>query len=318
MTDSETSFLIDAWSFEAEQAKQLKDADTFNSDCWYHCQRDHPALSEWLQRIEIPEAVIEAMLTQDTRSTFQILGPDSFMMVIRGVNLNEGAEPDDMLSLRVLLHQGSLITLRKRPFKAIQTVRERLAQGQGADSLPQLLIDVIAALHQRIDIALDETEQVIDELEQELYTNHQLPQHTLTTMHRRLVKLNRFLQPQAAALHQAEQADLSFFNSVQQQLTNQKEAVHRITEALEALQQHVWMLREHLQQNMAEHMNRNTYWLSLIAGIFLPLGFLTGLLGVNVGGIPGTESPLAFTLLCVSLLVVGVAEFILLRRLRFW
>ena len=36
------------------------------------------------------------------------------------------------------------------------------------------------------------------------------------------------------------------------------------------------------------------YVLSVITAIFLPLGFLTGLLGINVGGIPGAENAYLF------------------------
>ena len=44
------------------------------------------------------------------------------------------------------------------------------------------------------------------------------------------------------------------------------------------------------------------YVLSVVAAIFLPLGFLTGLLGMNVGGLPGVESPYGF--IFASLLMV--------------
>ncbi|MGI9354547.1 MAG: CorA family divalent cation transporter [Rhizobiaceae bacterium] len=37
-------------------------------------------------------------------------------------------------------------------------------------------------------------------------------------------------------------------------------------------------------------MSCNTYALSIVAAIFLPLGFLTGLLGINVGGMPGLKT----------------------------
>lgn len=59
------------------------------------------------------------------------------------------------------------------------------------------------------------------------------------------------------------------------------------------------------------------YVLSVVAAIFLPLGFVTGLLGINVGGIPGTEWPWSFTVVCVALLVMagGLAEFFRRRRM---
>ena len=61
-------------------------------------------------------------------------------------------------------------------------------------------------------------------------------------------------------------------------------------------------------------MNRTMYILSIVAGIFLPLGLLTGLLGINVGGMPGTESKIAFTVVCVFLVVVAGVEYWIFRR----
>ncbi|MHC4711288.1 MAG: CorA family divalent cation transporter, partial [Planctomycetota bacterium] len=73
---------------------------------------------------------------------------------------------------------------------------------------------------------------------------------------------------------------------------------------------------EELNSRLSEQMNRRMYALSVIAGIFLPLSFLTGLLGINVGGIPGTESSTAFASVCIALLALAGAEGLLFRRLR--
>ena len=41
-------------------------------------------------------------------------------------------------------------------------------------------------------------------------------------------------------------------------------------------------------------MNRAFYILSIVVAIILPLGLLIILFGINVGSIPGTESPRGF------------------------
>jgi zinc transporter len=55
----------------------------------------------------------------------------------------------------------------------------------------------------------------------------------------------------------------------------------------------------------------------VIAAIFLPLSFVTGLLGINVGGIPGAESRLGFPLVVVGMLLVAVG-LLLFFRWRRW
>ena len=55
-------------------------------------------------------------------------------------------------------------------------------------------------------------------------------------------------------------------------------------------------------------MNSKMYILSIVAAIFLPLGFLTGLLGINVGGIPGADSKLGFAIFIILLGIVVIFQ----------
>ena len=56
--------------------------------------------------------------------------------------------------------------------------------------------------------------------------------------------------------------------------------------------------------------------LSIIAAIFLPLGFVTGLLGVNVAGIPGAAYPYAFGIVCLVLLGTGAGLFWYFKKIK--
>jgi len=55
-------------------------------------------------------------------------------------------------------------------------------------------------------------------------------------------------------------------------------------------------------------LNRRSYLLSLIAVLFLPLTFLTGLLGINVAGIPGAEHKDAFWIFTGGLVVFACLQ----------
>ena len=56
------------------------------------------------------------------------------------------------------------------------------------------------------------------------------------------------------------------------------------------------------------------YVLSVVAAIFLPLGFLTGLLGINVGGIPGAEYEASFAIFSTFLVVLVIIELIIFKK----
>ena len=76
------------------------------------------------------------------------------------------------------------------------------------------------------------------------------------------------------------------------------------------------VVQDELLNRISQRMERTMYVLTLVATIVLPLGFLTGLLGINVGGIPGAEINWAFWAVCGALAVLVLVELWLLKRLR--
>lgn len=82
----------------------------------------------------------------------------------------------------------------------------------------------------------------------------------------------------------------------------------RIGEELDAIRDRAQLVQEQIMDARAERMNRQMMVLSVAAALFLPLGLITGLLGINVAGIPGTETPWAFWAVCALLVVVSVGQ----------
>ena len=69
---------------------------------------------------------------------------------------------------------------------------------------------------------------------------------------------------------------------------------NRYLEELDSIRDRAIVTQEELLSQLSETLNRRMYILSLVATFFLPMGFLTGLLGINVGGIPGADRPIWF------------------------
>ena len=66
------------------------------------------------------------------------------------------------------------------------------------------------------------------------------------------------------------------------------------------------LLQEQIQSLQNERMNRAILRLGVVATVFLPLGFITGLLGINVAGIPGSHNSEAFWQVCGLLLALAL------------
>lgn len=81
----------------------------------------------------------------------------------------------------------------------------------------------------------------------------------------------------------------------------------RQVEELDTIRERAALVQEELNNKINDQMNRTMYILSIVASIFLPLGFLTGLFGINIGGMPGTESNAAFGIFSVIMvLIIGI------------
>ena len=78
------------------------------------------------------------------------------------------------------------------------------------------------------------------------------------------------------------------------------------------------MISDEVRNILTERLNKNMYALSVVAEIFLPLGFLTGLLGINIGGIPGAENPQAFVVFCGMLALVVCLQIVIFRKMRWF
>ena len=90
----------------------------------------------------------------------------------------------------------------------------------------------------------------------------------------------------------------------------------RINESLDTIRERLNVIYEQLAERRSTAMNDRLFVLAIVSAVFLPLSFFTGLLGVNVGGIPGADSNIAFALLCVIMALVAVGLLVIFRRLK--
>lgn len=111
----------------------------------------------------------------------------------------------------------------------------------------------------------------------------------------------RYIAPQREAIQSLQSSELEWIGVKHVRLlAEQSDRLTRAVEELDAIRERLQIIKDEIAAITAERMNRNTYVLSIAAAVFLPLGFLTGLLGINVGGIPGTNSGEAFWLVAIE------------------
>lgn len=283
---------------------------------WLDLDRRSPEVSEWLhERTDVPDAVADAMTAEQTRPRCVWHDP-ARVLILRGVNLTEGAEPEDMLSVRFLILPGLIATLHVGSVKSLADVAAMLGTAEAPSHTGELVLALAERLAERAEPYIDAMLEELDTLEDEIGRRRDFGDRC-AALRRRASILRRYFGPQREALAElAAVRDPWMTDDVRDNASELVSRVARFVEDLDATRERASIVADRLAAADAHRMNRIMYTLSLVAGVFLPISFVTGLLGMNVGGIPGIERSNGFLVVCSLLAVVVIIEVWLFRRLR--
>lgn len=283
---------------------------------WVHLNRPDGSPPDWLDEAGLDQVVMDALSAPETRPrcTVHDLG---VLMNLRGVNLSEGAEPEDMVSLRLWITERLVISVQRRRLFAIGDVIDASLRNVGPHSAGDLIARMAVRLADRAEPVVADLNERIDDLEAVFEQDGQIPvRGDLADIRRVSIVLRRYMFPQRDALSTFEIEDLPWLaEKPRMRLREATERVTRLAEDLDSLRDRAQVVHDQIMDLRAEVMNRQMLVLSVVAAVFLPLGLLTGLLGINVGGVPGANDPWAFWMVCLLLLVIGAGQFWLFRRL---
>lgn len=298
---------------EAENWKQEGDS------IWLHLDNDSLRAEKWLhEKSGVPTSVVGALLAKESRPRSLRVG-EGLLVILRGVNLNEGAQPEDMVAIRMWVEPHRIITVR---YERLMTPRDVLADilssHHGPENAPQLFVALAEKLSLKINDVIIKLEDELGALEGQVETEAPSKLRTaLAETRQDTVALRRYLSPQREALANLQYDAPDWLDpSEKMGLRETTDRTLRYLEDLDAARDRAVVVLDELANKMAESMNQTMYALSIVAAIFLPVSFLTGLLGINVGGMPGVDSGLAFWIVCGIMSVVIVLEIMILKRLK--
>jgi len=282
---------------------------------WVHLDYTEPVAHNWIKEMsEVPPTVAESLITEESRPrTLNV--SDGLLVTLRGVNTNPGAVPEDMVSIRVWLEQDRIITCRHRRLLSVNDVREEVNEGLGPVSSGDFLVHLIDRLADRIGVVVDQLDETIEELESKNtdMSTEQLRKR-LSELRRETARIRRYLAPQRDALDRLYRQSGGLLSEAE--AAGMREHADRITRYLEDLdltRERTMVVQEDLLSQLSHEQNSRMYVLSVVAAVFLPLTFVTGLLGMNVGGLPGTQNPYAFLQMVVAMFFMAIVLVVFFR-----
>lgn len=273
---------------------------------WVHIDYSQEEAIDWLKGCEfLTDYELESLTADETRPRLT-KATNGYMLFLRGVNLNPAQSPEDMVSLRLFINENILITTRKRRLLSVQDVLAKLQGGHGAHNISEVVTQLAQSLTSRMQGVIDSLDDTLDIFEEEIdEPSKKFDNQGLSQLRRQTIGLRRYLKPQKEALSTLMGNTFEWLNDEDKPRLNETtNLLIRYIEELDSSIERAQIIQQTITNQVSEQLNQRMYVMSVVAALFLPLSFLTGLLGVNVGGIPGTESPYAFSAFVIFLIVL--------------
>ncbi|MDB5721009.1 MAG: zinc transporter ZntB [Alphaproteobacteria bacterium] len=274
---------------------------------WIHIESaEEPDLS-LLDGQDIPEVAANALVATETRPRCDRI-EDGAIVNLRGTAEAGVDSSDRLVSIRMWARRGKVNSLTRRPLAATKAVIEQMNAGKILD--PGDLVAAYArAISSELDPEVADLGDVLDDCETRLAEgNIYRLRMVITRIRSEAISYRRFVAPDRDALQLLAQLEFDWLAEDDRlHIREAADRFARMAEELEAVRERSALLHEQLTDLRAEELDERALYISIVAFIFLPLTFITGLLGMNVDGIPYQHSPYAFWGVVLFCVVLGVA-----------
>lgn len=307
---------ICAFDFTANGADEaVGDAPPEGGYRWVHFDLADADLTPFLEA-RVPAIPAAALVAPETRPRADRYG-DGVILNLRGINMNADGPADQMVSVRMWVTASLVVTVRVRKVFALDDMREDAARGYGPGTPMSFVSALATRLMGRVQDTVFDLSGRVDAMEDSVQDDDKPLPTELAEERRMAIRLRRYLAPQRDALVALVGTDNTLMTPSARDLLREQANLAKLTvEELEGLIARMTAVQDHHTAQAALMQGHNGYVLSIVAAVFLPLGFVTGLFGVNVAGMPGIETPWAFAALCGALAVMTAGAVWVLRRIK--
>ncbi|WP_196490111.1 CorA family divalent cation transporter [Erythrobacter donghaensis] len=241
----------------------------------------------------VPRMAANALIAHETRPRCDEVD-DAVLMNLRGTALAASHGSDGLVSIRVWVERGRVTSVSRYPLAALGKVEALMRAGRitdGGDFVAQLA----QAISQELDPQVAELGDSLDDCEGMLDGDIYALRRMIARIRSQAIVLRRFVAPDRDALAQMAQLEFDWISKDDRlHLREAADRFARMAEELEAVRERAALLHEQLTDLRAEMIDQRSLAIAVTAFIFLPLTFVTGLLGMNVEGIPFAHEPWSF------------------------
>lgn len=275
---------------------------------WLHLQgKDEDDLAFIKAQPDIPDVAAGALAATETRPRCDRID-EGAILNLRGPGDCDPADSDRLVSIRLWVTASKVVSLSRRPITALPEVVRKMEAGKIGDS-GDLVSAFAWAISTQLDPEVSALGDRLDDVESDLAPNLLFRlRRDITAVRSAAISFRRFVAPDRDALRELAGQDFDWLAQDDKlHIIEAADRFARMAEELEAVRERAALLHEQITDLRAEQTDQRALYISVVAFIFLPLTFVTGLLGMNVEGIPYAHTQWAFWGVVAFCSAVGIA-----------
>jgi zinc transporter len=285
---------------------------------WLHFNLSHAAAEPWLRAHSGLDETFYEALHEGSRSTRIERVLDALFAVVNDITFGFAFEASDVATLWISARAHAVVTARRSPLRAVDALRTAVKRGDYVSSaaalLDHLLRDQADALQRIARKASDRVDDIEDAL---LAGRTERLTAELARLRRMSVRLQRLLAPEPSAFFRMLANPPEWVSPAdRQRLQQASEEFSVVLRDIAALQERIKLLQDESATRVAEQNNRSLFILTMVTVLALPINLVSGLLGMNVGGVPFNQHPMGFWMVVgLIALITLVIVWFAVRRL---
>ena len=265
----------------------------------------------------LPGYVVDALTAAETRPRLEAVA-DGALLNLRGRSSAALDTGDLLASVRIWALAGRVWSVTKKPMIAVEQVAQEVEANRVKD--PGDLITAFAgAITADLDPVVAALGDELDDCEESLDAKQAFAlRRAVSRVRAEAIGYKRFLAPQRTALERLAVLPGDWLGDDDRlHLSAAADRAARMAEELEAIRERSALIHETLTDLRAEQIDQRGLTISVVAMIFLPLTFITGLYGMNVQNLPYAREPWAFDAIMAACAAITAGVVIWFLR-RHW
>jgi len=279
-------------------------------ESWYDVGEVEPcALERFLAPLALHPLVLDRCLKPTNDPSVLSIG-QAVLLEFPAATNRQDLTP---IYITILLQGPVLLTIHHSPMPAMESLEQAFRAGKmpPIQHLPQLVFLILDHLADaNVDAGLEVRDQIANVAENLTEKPETVTAGDLARLRSQVDDLVSLIENQLYCI-----AGLSASDNDTLQEPHRKAYIQDMVAEAEIAQRSVYRLENRmtdlytLYQMMGnDRVEKRLRILTIVSATTLPLALLTGILGMNVGGLPGTDNPNAFLVVMIVMAIIAVAE----------